>query len=209
MVALIAMTTVDSVDLPAVSGGVLAWVVVWFVLGYSLYAMAYGALGSLASRTEDAQSVSGPVIVVLTAGYIASFVAVGRPDSGLAQLASLFPPTAPLAMPSRIAMGAVEWWEPVLAVLLTVATIVGLLRLGGRVYASAILHTGRTLRLRDAWRGPTNSRSTASAAGALPFLDAEVPVSVADEATPTASSSGPGLAQGRRGGRVLLGRRHR
>ena len=43
-----------------VSGNVLAWVVVWFVLGYALYAMAYGALGSLASRTEDAQSVAGP-----------------------------------------------------------------------------------------------------------------------------------------------------
>ena len=52
---------VDSVDVPAVRGSVLAWVVVWFVLGYALYAMAYGALGSLASRTEDASSVAGPV----------------------------------------------------------------------------------------------------------------------------------------------------
>ena len=150
LVAFVATTMVDSVDLPSVSAGVLAWVVVWFVLGYALYAMVYGALGSLASRTEDAQSVSGPVIVVLMAGYFASFVAVGRPESGVARLASLFPPTAPLAMPSRIAMGAVEWWEPILAVALTVAAIVGLLRLGGRVYAGAILHTGPTLRLRDA-----------------------------------------------------------
>ncbi len=122
LVAFVATTMVDSVDLPSVSAGVLAWVVVWFVLGYALYAMVYGALGSLASRTEDAQSVSGPVIVVLMAGYFASFVAVGRPDSGVARLASLFPPTAPLAMPSRIAMGAVAWWEPMLAVVLTVAS---------------------------------------------------------------------------------------
>jgi ABC-2 type transport system permease protein len=56
-------------------------------------------------------------------------------------------------MPSRIAMGATEWWEPALAVVLTVAAIIGLVQLGGRVYAGAILHTGPTLRVRDAWRG--------------------------------------------------------
>jgi ABC-2 type transport system permease protein len=207
LVALVAMTIDNSVDLPAVSGGVLAWAVVWFVLGYALYAMAYGALGSLASRTEDAQSVSGPVIVVLMAGYFASFVAVGRPDSGLARLLSLFPPTAPLAMPSRIAMGAVEWWEPLLAVVLSVATIVGLLLLGGRVYASAILHTGPTLRLRDAWRSPTNSRSAAATASALRLLDTEVGANAGNEPTSTGSSAGPGLD--RRSLRVPLGRRHR
>ena len=42
--ALVASMAVDSVDLPAVTGGVLVWVLVWFVLGYALYAMTYGAL---------------------------------------------------------------------------------------------------------------------------------------------------------------------
>ncbi|HEY5013508.1 MAG TPA: ABC transporter permease [Acidimicrobiia bacterium] len=59
LVALVAASTVDSIDVPAVRGAVIAWVVVWFVLGYALYAMVFGALGSLASRTEDAQSVAG------------------------------------------------------------------------------------------------------------------------------------------------------
>ncbi|MDH3368093.1 MAG: ABC transporter permease [Gemmatimonadota bacterium] len=181
LVALVATTMVDSIDLPAVSAGVLAWVVVWFVLGYALYATVYGALGSLASRTEDAQSVSGPVMVVLMAGYFASFVAVGRPDSGLAQLASQFPATAPLAMPNRIAMGAVEWWEPILAVALTVGAIVALVQFGARVYAGAILHSGPTLRLRDAWRRPTALRSTTAAVSSPSLIGAEVGTGVAEE----------------------------
>ncbi len=155
LVALVAVSIVDSVDVPAVRGAVIAWVVVWFVLGYALYAMVFGALGSLASRTEDAQSVAGPVTVVLIAAYFVSFAAIGRPDSGLARLVSFFPATAPLAMPNRIAMGATAWWEPVLAVALTLAAIVGLVQFGGRVYAGAILHTGPTLKLRDAWRSTT------------------------------------------------------
>jgi ABC-2 type transport system permease protein len=123
----------------------------------------YGALGSLASRTEDAQSVAGPVTVVLLAAYFASFAAIGRPYSGAAKLASFFPATAPMAMPNRIAMGATAWWEPVLAAALALAAIVGLVQFGGRVYAGAILHTGPKLKLRDAWRGTTASGSNATA----------------------------------------------
>jgi ABC-2 type transport system permease protein len=152
LVAVVAMVIVDSVDVPAARGTVLAWVVAWFVLGYALYAVVYGVLGSLASRTEDAQSVAGPVIAVLIAGYFVSFAAVGDPDSTLAVVASFLPPTAPLAMPNRIAMGATAWWEPAIAVALTLAAIAALVRLGGRVYAGAILHSGPTLRLRDAWQ---------------------------------------------------------
>ena len=81
--ALLASMTISSVDLPAVTGGVLAWVLVWFVLGYALYAMIYGALGSLASRTEDAQAVAGPVGYVLVAGYWVSFIAIGADPDGL------------------------------------------------------------------------------------------------------------------------------
>ncbi len=165
LAALAALTMVDSVDIPAARAAVLVWVVVWFVLGYALYATVYGALGSLASRTEDAQAVAGPVVAVLLAGYFASFAATGRPDSGIAKLASYFPPTAPLTMPSRIAMGATAWWEPIVAVALTLAATVGLVAFGARVYAGAVLSTGPTLKLREAWRARTGAHAEAAAVG--------------------------------------------
>jgi ABC-2 type transport system permease protein len=164
LAALVATLAADSIDIPAVGGGVLAWVVVWFVLGYALYAMAYGALGSLASRTEDAQSVAGPVGYVLVAGYWAAFLAVsGDPDGGWSRLLSQFPATAPFAMPGRIALGSVAWWEPLLAVALTLAAIAGLVAFAGRVYTNAILQTGPTLRLRDAWHSDHAQPSMTSA----------------------------------------------
>ncbi|MET9315421.1 ABC transporter permease [Kribbella sp. NPDC003505] len=152
--ALLAALVIDSVDMPAVRAGVLAWAVVWFVLGYALYAMAYGALGSLASRTEDAQSVAGPVGYVLIACYWGAFLTVSaNPDGVWARTLSQFPATAPFAMPGRIALGSVAWWEPLLAVTLTLAAIAGLVAIAGRVYTNAILHSGATLHLRDAWHG--------------------------------------------------------
>ncbi|MFN0028993.1 MAG: ABC transporter permease [Acidimicrobiales bacterium] len=152
LAALVAMATTDAFDIPAARGAVIGWAVVWFVLGYALFATVYGALGSLVSRTEDAQSVAAPVQVVLIGGYFASFIALGRPESAVAKVVSFFPPTAPFSMPGRIAMGAAVWWEPVLAAALAVGTILALLELGGRVYAGAVLHSGPSLKLREAWR---------------------------------------------------------
>jgi len=131
---------------------VLVWAVVFFVLGYALYATVFGALGSLASRPEDAQSVAGPISVVLVLVYFVSFAAIGSPDAAWARAVSWMPLTAPIAMPSRIAMGGAAWWEPIVACALTIAAIAGLVVLGGRIYANAVLHNGPTLKLREAWQ---------------------------------------------------------
>jgi ABC-2 type transport system permease protein len=165
LAALIAVTTVHSVDVPAVRGAVLAWAIAWFVLGYALYATVFGALGSLGSRAEDAQSVAGPVMIVLPVAYFASFAMIAQPASAAARAISYFPLTAPMAIPGRIAMGAAAWWEPVAAAVLTLATTAGLVQLAGRIYTSAILHGGPRLSLKDAWRSTAAAGPSAAKAG--------------------------------------------
>ena len=155
LAALIAISFVESFDIPAVRNDVLVWLVVWFVIGYAFYATVFGALGSLASRTEDTQTVAGPITVLMITAFFASFATVGSPDTVWARVISFLPPTAPLAMPARMAMSDPGWWEPILAAAIAVCSIIGLVRVGGRVYTNAILHSGPALKLRDAWRGPT------------------------------------------------------
>jgi ABC-2 type transport system permease protein len=53
----------------------------------------------------------------------------------------------------RIASGAVPWWEIALAIVAMVVSVIGLLRLAGRIYAGALLRIGRRVKLREAWRG--------------------------------------------------------
>jgi ABC-2 type transport system permease protein len=138
------------------------------VLGYALYATVYGALGSLGSRAEDAQAVAGPVMVILPVAYFASFLMIAQPSSAAARAISYFPLTAPMAMPGRIAMGAAAWWEPALAIVLTLAATIGLVLLAGRIYTNAILHSGPRLSLHDAWRNAPASASDAAKAGIRP-----------------------------------------
>jgi ABC-2 type transport system permease protein len=163
LAALVTVAIVHSIHVPAVRGAVLAWALGWFVLGYALYATMYGALGSLGSRVEDAQSVAGPVMVVLVVGYFASFAMIAQPASAAAKALSYFPLTAPMAMPGRIAMGATAWWEPLAAAVLTLAATAALVLLAGRLYTNAILHNGPRLSLKDARR--TTTLPSPSAAG--------------------------------------------
>lgn len=156
--AVVALALTEPLDIPAVRGAVLAWMVVWFVLGYALYATVFGALGALASRSEDAQAAVGPVTAVLVAAYFVSFAAIGSPDAAWSRFVSYFPPTAPLAMPNRMAMGATAWWEPVLAAGLTAATIALLVVVGGRVYTAGILHNGPRLGFGAAYRSAREAR---------------------------------------------------
>jgi ABC-2 type transport system permease protein len=199
VVALVAGATVAEVDIPAVRAGVVIWAVVWFVLGFALYATVFGTLGSLASRSEDAQSVVGPVTILLVVGFFASFAAIGSASTTWARLVSWFPAWAPFAMPNRIAMGAATWWDPIVAGVLTIVTIAGLVVLGGRVYSGAILHTGATLKLRDAWQRKAMPAQTRTEADPR-LLESGAASLGAEEALTTPSRHSDRLTRG-----VLLG----
>ncbi len=115
--------------------------------------MSYGALGSLASRTEDAQAAATPLTVVMLLAYFGAFSKVANPDASWATLGSLFPPTAPMFMPIRAGLTDVPAWQMALAVVLMGLAIAALVRVGGRLYKGAVLHTAGRMRLRQAWQG--------------------------------------------------------
>ena len=77
-------------------------------------------------------------------------------------MVSFFPATAPFAMPNRIAMSSLAWWELAVAAVITLAAIAALVHLGGRVCTAAIVHTGPALKLREAWRGTTTPPPSAT-----------------------------------------------
>jgi ABC-2 type transport system permease protein len=152
-----AAVAVDAVDVPRLEVGLVAWLLVWFLAGYALWSVVYGALGALASRPEDAQAVSAPATVVLMLSYFLSFTALYDPDSITSRIGSMVPVTSPLVMPIRLARGQVAAWEAPLALLLAVVTIYALVRLAGRIYAGGLLRIGGKVRVRDAWRlGPAS-----------------------------------------------------
>lgn len=150
--AAVAALAVDLVDVPDVSGGLMGSLLLWFVLGFSFYSVAYAAVGALVSRMEEAQSVATPLTMVGVAGYLAAFAVLEDPDGLIAKLTTFLPPTAPFVVPIRQAQDAITLGESAIAVLIMVGATYGLIRLAGRVYSGAILRVGARVKLSDAWR---------------------------------------------------------
>jgi ABC-2 type transport system permease protein len=136
-------------DAPASLGGSVALVIPWFALGFALSAVASAAAGSVAARTQDANSAGLPVTYTLLAAFLLGYVVLTVDDSGaLAQILTVFPLTAPLVLPARSALVGVPIWQHALAVLLVLATILALVRLAGRIYGEGLLRSGARLDLR-------------------------------------------------------------
>jgi ABC-2 type transport system permease protein len=140
----------DLVDVPGQVIGTIGSVVAWFVVGYAFYASVFAVAASLVSRQEDLGSVLTPTTILLVAGFIIAIQAAGDPSSTLATVTSYIPGLSPLVMPVRMAAGEAAWWEVGVAVVLMLVAIALIVRLGGRIYAGALLRTGGRIKLREA-----------------------------------------------------------
>lgn len=151
VVAITVLTLQDAFDVPAAAGSVLAWALVWYVLGFAFYAVAYAAAGSLVSRQEEAQNAAFPLTMMLMAAYfIASFSITG--ENTILRVASLLPMFAPMTMPLRIAGGDAARWEIAVSLTLMVIATYGLIRFAGRVYAGGVLQSGGRVKWKEAFR---------------------------------------------------------
>lgn len=133
--------------------GTVAWLVVWFLLGFFAYSLVFAALGALVSRQEDVGGVTTPPLMFVILGYVLGIsILPGDPGNKLIETLSIVPLFAPTLMPMRLAMGGVPVWQAALSVTLVVALIPALVWLSGRVYRNAVMRSGGKVRLRDALR---------------------------------------------------------
>ena len=112
----VAVQVTDDIGLPPLAGADLSLALVWFVLGFALYAFVFAAAAALVNKITEVTSAITPVTTTLLAAYLLGiFVATDDPNSVWSVALSLFPLTAPLTMPVRWASGEVPAWQLVLA----------------------------------------------------------------------------------------------
>ncbi len=152
--ALVSANIIDTegISLGSIGAEIVAGVVFWFLLGYTLYAFIYAALGATVSRQEDLQGVLALPTLFILPGFFIAQLAATNPESPIVKFGSLFPLWTPVVMPIRTALGSAQPWEVALSIALVVAGIVLLVWLGSRVYSGALLRAGGKVKVRDAWR---------------------------------------------------------
>ncbi len=129
---------------------VVAATLVWLVLGYAFYSWLYAAAGSLAERQDQVQSLALPLSAPLIFGYIVSLIGVSSGHASLlVKVLAYLPPTAPFAMPTLVGFGEATWWQFLLSVVVSVVCTVLVALVAARIYRTAVLRTGRRVRLRE------------------------------------------------------------
>lgn len=127
----------------------LVYAVVFFLLGYFLYATLAALLGSLVSRTEDVQQMIMPMTLMIVAAFILAASGLGNPELVYLKYASFFPFFTPLVMFLRVGMLDLPMWEPLLAIAIMLVTIFVLGWFGARVYRGGVLMYGPSRSLKD------------------------------------------------------------
>ncbi|OZU87912.1 hypothetical protein CIL03_14515 [Virgibacillus indicus] len=125
------------------------YAIVFFVLGYLLYATLAAMLGSLVSRVEDAQQMIMPMTFLILIAFFISMFGIGMPDSALVTVSSYIPFFSPMVMFLRVGMLDIPAWEIALSIGILVATIILLAVIGARVYKGGVLMYGRSSSFKD------------------------------------------------------------
>ncbi|MPV36117.1 ABC transporter permease [Georgenia subflava] len=149
--AVVALVAVNVMDVAADIGWILGasgWFIAFFVVGFTALAAVWAVLGSLASRSEDLQSNTGPVITVIMVALFVGLFATGTPLA----VASYVPVVSSVAMPVRLLSEDVAAWEPIVSLGVTAVVAYLLLRLGERIYQRAVMQGGTALTWRQAMR---------------------------------------------------------
>lgn len=140
------------VELDGPTLGPVGVALVWFLFGYAFWATLYAISGVIVSRQEDLTSSSTPLTLVLVASYLVAFPAIEDPGGTLAVVASLVPLSSPVVMPARVALGDATAVEMVLSLAFLALGVLISLRIGARIYESAVLRMGKPLKLVEAFR---------------------------------------------------------
>lgn len=134
----------QGIDLP----GVIGCFVIYFVLGYLLYAGMFAAVGSSVDSEADTQHlvqlVSAPAVI----GLFIMLHTFQYPDSSVSFWGSMIPFTSPIVMVTRAAYG-VPGWQIAVSLLLLAGTFAGMTCLSGRIYRTGILTYGRRATWKD------------------------------------------------------------
>lgn len=132
--------TLGGIDFPYILGCFL----IYFVLGYLLYASMYAAVGSAVDNEADTSQLVMPVTIPMMLGLFIMLHAFQHPESQLSVWASIIPWTSPMVMLARIPFeNVVPLWQLLLSVGVLLITFLITVYLAGKIYRTGILMYGR------------------------------------------------------------------
>jgi len=128
---------------PAIPLSMIGYFLLFFLLGYFLYASVYTAIGAPFNTDQEAQQLSMIPSMLIIGGMAVYPSVMNNPNGPVAVFASLFPFTAPLIMYLRTAIAEPPGWQIALCIVILILSTIGMAWLAGRIYRVGILMYGK------------------------------------------------------------------
>ena len=124
----------------------LGYMLVFFLLGFLIFAFLYGAIASTVSRLEDINTAVQPVTFLFLIGFMVVIFSMtsANVDSILMKICSFVPFTSPMAMFTRIAMSTVAWYEIAASIAILAGSTVAVGFVAAKIYRTGVLLYGTT-----------------------------------------------------------------
>ena len=129
-------------------------ILLFFILGYGLYAVMNAVSGATVDKIEDLNTAMMPVMIIsMGAFYLSYFTAImGTTYDYLINLSMYIPFSAPFIMPFVLLNGEVKDWQILLSLLSLILMIVAVAAIGIRIYTASVMHYGKRLKIKDAMK---------------------------------------------------------
>ena len=131
---------------------ILVWGVVYFLLGYAVYASLLGAVGAMLPNLRETSQATMVVILPMIIPLMFISVLIAQPNGLLAVGLSLFPLTAPVTMMLRLTIITIPAWQLLLSVVILLLTAIFILRAAATMFRAQTMLSGHPLSLRNIYR---------------------------------------------------------
>ena len=120
------------------------YLIVFFVLGFLIYAFMFGAIGSTASKLEDINTSVMPITFLFIIAFMVVMFSMssGSVDNTAMLVCSYIPFTSPMAMFTRICMSTVTWYEIAISIAILIGSTIGIGILSAKIYRVGVLLYG-------------------------------------------------------------------
>jgi len=141
--AIAGMMSSGDFGVPQIQISMLGYFMLFFILGYFLYASVYTMIAAPFNTDQEAQQLAMIPMIMIVGGIAVYPAVMNNPTGNVALFFSLFPFTASLIMFLRTAVSEPPAWQIALSIVIMLLTTAALAWLAGRIYRIGILMYGK------------------------------------------------------------------
>ena len=145
----VASGTIPALSDLSIPASVLAWAVVYFILGYLLFAAIFSGIGSIVPTAKEGQGLSVIFTLPAVLPYYFSYFILTNPTGALSRALTFFPLTSPITAMIRISTKAIAPWEIALSIVIIVTSVVVTMWVAAKLFRVFLLMYGKRPALRE------------------------------------------------------------